>query len=153
LNKFNITIIVLLILAGVSISLVVGDNGVLTQAQNSSKETEVAKAKEAVETAISSIQANFVSVHAANRNLMFMGYLGATGNDPDSQLTSTNCGGYTVAYTMPTGDIEATSVGVGNVLVNGKYYWFQVTGTSNKLGATVVWNTTSTTTNTTAPDF
>ncbi len=38
-----ITIIVLLILAGVSISLVVGDNGVLNKAQKSIVETEKAK--------------------------------------------------------------------------------------------------------------
>ena len=56
-----ITIIVLLILAGVSISLVVGDNGVLTQATNASKNTSVAEAKEAVEQAVSSCQGAFVS--------------------------------------------------------------------------------------------
>ena len=43
-----ITIIVMLILAGVSISLVVGDNGVLTQAQNLDPIQERATLKEAV---------------------------------------------------------------------------------------------------------
>ena len=43
-----ITIIVLLILAGVSISLVVGDNGVLTQAQNASTKTNQASADSAI---------------------------------------------------------------------------------------------------------
>ena len=46
-----ITIIVLLILAGVSISLVVGDNGVLTQATNSVETNRKASAKEDVEMA------------------------------------------------------------------------------------------------------
>ena len=41
-----ITIIVLLILAGVTISMVVGDNGVLKQAQNAKIKTEKAKDKE-----------------------------------------------------------------------------------------------------------
>ncbi len=56
-----ITIIVLLILAGVSISLVVGDNGVLTQAQNASKKTTSASEKEAIEFAISDVQVDILT--------------------------------------------------------------------------------------------
>ena len=41
-----ITIIVLLILAGVSLSLVLGDNGIINKAQNSKLETEIAEEKE-----------------------------------------------------------------------------------------------------------
>ena len=41
-----ITIIVLLILAGVSIAMLTGQNGILTQAQNSAEQTEIANAKE-----------------------------------------------------------------------------------------------------------
>ena len=41
-----ITIIVLLILAGVSIAMLTGENGILTQAQNAKNKTEEAKAKE-----------------------------------------------------------------------------------------------------------
>ena len=41
-----ITIIVLLILAGVSIAMLTGSNGILTQAQNASTQTEIAEAKE-----------------------------------------------------------------------------------------------------------
>ena len=41
-----ITIIVLLILAGVSIAMLTGQNGILTQAQNASAQTEIAEAKE-----------------------------------------------------------------------------------------------------------
>ena len=41
-----ITIIVLLILAGVSIAMLTGQNGILTQAQNASTQTEIAEAKE-----------------------------------------------------------------------------------------------------------
>ncbi len=43
-----ITIIVLLILAGVSIAMLTGDNGILTQAQNASEETEIGKEKEQI---------------------------------------------------------------------------------------------------------
>ena len=41
-----ITIIVLLILAGVSIAMLTGDNGIITQAQNAKEETEESKEKE-----------------------------------------------------------------------------------------------------------
>ncbi len=43
-----ITIIVLLILAGVSIAMLTGENGILTQAQNASKQTEIAEEKEQI---------------------------------------------------------------------------------------------------------
>ena len=47
-----ITIIVLLILAGVSIAMLTGQNGILTQAQNAKQATEGAAAKEKVEIAV-----------------------------------------------------------------------------------------------------
>ena len=43
-----ITIIVLLILASVSIAMLTGENGILTQAQNAKDETEKASAMEEV---------------------------------------------------------------------------------------------------------
>ena len=46
-----ITIIVLLILAGVSIAMLTGQNGILTQAQNASEQTEVGAEKEAISLA------------------------------------------------------------------------------------------------------
>ena len=45
LIAFVITIIVLLILAGVSIAMLTGQNGILTQAQNAKNRTEEAKEK------------------------------------------------------------------------------------------------------------
>lgn len=56
-----ITIIVLLILAGVSISLVVGDNGVLSNATNAADKTNQASVESAVGLAISSAQTQFLS--------------------------------------------------------------------------------------------
>ena len=41
-----VTIIVLIILAGVSINILVGDNGIITQAQKAKEETEIAKNEE-----------------------------------------------------------------------------------------------------------
>ena len=50
-----ITIIVMLILAGVSISLVVGENGVLTQAQNAGDATKRGEAQQAIELAFADL--------------------------------------------------------------------------------------------------
>ena len=47
-----ITIIVLLILAGVSIAMLTGDNGILNNADRAAKETAIANAKEKVSTAV-----------------------------------------------------------------------------------------------------
>ena len=51
-----ITIIVLLILAGVSIAMLTGENGILTQAQNARNKTEEAEEKERIQLAITEAQ-------------------------------------------------------------------------------------------------
>ena len=73
-----ITIIVLLILAGVSISLVVGDNGVLTQSQNAKKKTEEANAIEEISMAWSSIYTDYLVDSSANPNIQKNGYFTLT---------------------------------------------------------------------------
>ena len=50
-----VTIIVLIILAGVSISMLVGDNGIITQAQKAKLDTEIANEKEAVSIAYTGV--------------------------------------------------------------------------------------------------
>ena len=47
-----VTIIVLIILAGVSIAMLVGENGIITQAQRAKEETEEAQEKEGIELAL-----------------------------------------------------------------------------------------------------
>ena len=53
-----ITIIVLLILAGVSIAMLTGDNGILTRANEAEKENLIGKEKEQVKLAIQSLRIN-----------------------------------------------------------------------------------------------
>ncbi len=53
-----ITIIVLLILAGVSIAMLTGDNGILTKAQSAGSETAISEIKEQVTLAINEILMN-----------------------------------------------------------------------------------------------
>lgn len=56
-----ITIIVLLILAGVTIAMVVGDNGILSRARQSKFEQEAAEALENLQTAASALTAELVA--------------------------------------------------------------------------------------------
>lgn len=51
-----VTIVVLLILAGVSISMVLGNNGIVTKAQASQAAQDKAYAKEVVESGLKSVQ-------------------------------------------------------------------------------------------------
>ena len=51
-----VTIVVLLILAGVSISMVLGNNGIVTKAQSSQAAQDKAYAKEVVESGLKSVQ-------------------------------------------------------------------------------------------------
>ena len=57
-----ITIIVLLILAGVSIAMLTGDNGILTKASDSKKESLKAEAKEQVSMAVNTNMANKLDI-------------------------------------------------------------------------------------------
>ena len=61
-----ITIIVLLILAGVSISLVIGNNGVLTQASSSVLTNNVAAVKEDLSVALAACETKYYTEWAQN---------------------------------------------------------------------------------------
>lgn len=63
-----ITIIVLLILAGVSIAMLTGNNGVLTQAKNASSDTKVAEAKESVSLKVNELVSEFYEEKYVNSN-------------------------------------------------------------------------------------
>lgn len=53
-----ITIIVLLILAGVTLAMVMGDSGIFTKANNAAKETRISNARDAVRLAILEVTAD-----------------------------------------------------------------------------------------------
>ena len=65
-----ITIIVLLILAGVSISMLTGDNGIITQAQKAKEKTEEAKIREEqqLESLLNKITSEVPSEEGYNAN-------------------------------------------------------------------------------------
>ena len=88
-----LNIIVLLILAGVSIAILTGENGILTQAQNSQRETEIGEEKEqialAYNGAIAEKQSTDVTADDLNRNF---GY-------NDTKATATGSNPITVIFT------------------------------------------------------
>ena len=57
-----ITIIVLLILAGVSIAMLTGNNGILTQANNAKTQTEIGTEKEQLSLAVTDVRTNGLSI-------------------------------------------------------------------------------------------
>ena len=61
-----ITIIVLLILAGVTIAMIMGDNGILNQATRASEETIIADEKETISLALAGIKTKLESVGKDN---------------------------------------------------------------------------------------
>ena len=54
-----VTIVVLLILAGVAIAMLRGDNGILTESQKAASETKIGEATEAVSNAINELTTEF----------------------------------------------------------------------------------------------
>ncbi len=78
-----ITIIVLLILAGVSIALVTGDNGLLGQATRAGAETQVAEAKEMAIMDVSALVAQYYEDRYVNKQST-----GATGTTATAYVKS-----------------------------------------------------------------
>ena len=78
-----ITIIVLLILAGVTIATLTGENGILTKASEASEQTEIGDEKEKVELSATGAIAenNGGEITRTNLNKEFTSYIGTEGTD------------------------------------------------------------------------
>lgn len=122
-----VTIIVLLILAGVSISLVLGNNGVLTQASGAVTKTNVAKVKEDVDLALSSLQADYYIAMTTDSSISskfytvqkLSGYLTAGVILVDSHKAQIS--------TTATPETDLATGTTYYVLYNGVYYEFKLT--------------------------
>ena len=78
-----ITIIVLLILAGVSIAMLTGENGILTQATNAKTETAEAEAIERINLALNAVKSAIYEQQIDDTT-----YNGGTGNTLDLALVT-----------------------------------------------------------------
>ena len=121
-----ITIIVLLILAGVSIAMLTGENGILNQASKAGSSTQVAEAKELAGIDVSTALSKFYEDKYTNANTT----LGST--TPGQYLTSGNnvTSSYPDKYTISAGKITITPLTDG-----GK----QVKGTINSTTGAITW--------------
>ena len=124
-----ITIIVLLILAGVTIALVVGDNGILNQAVNAADETNRANAQTELEMAVSAVVADWSGAR----------YLDGIDETLEEYLTQDR-----VEANMNTDDYTITAFALNTdegVTVNyrGKDYKFTVEITSSGNSAKVTY--------------
>ena len=97
-----ITIIVLLILAGVSISLVVGDNGVLSNATTAVDNTSLASVQSEVELAIESCQTDFYAAYVEDNSANFTDYLTHT------NLQDYMSSGYTLGSSYSGSSVSGT---------------------------------------------
>lgn len=86
-----ITIVVLLILAGVTISMVLGPNGVLTNSRKAKENSARGTANDALSTALSSLSTDYY----AN---------GVSGVMLDTQVTETNLKAILTGYEIKVGD-------------------------------------------------
>ena len=132
-----ITIIVLLILAGVSIAMLTGDNGILSNATRSVSETNIAEDREAAILALSDaysdyLEAKYVNTPATTDTfIQFLTTNAATYlNDPDHFTYTTTSGVViTTKSTNAEGKQEFATVDTdGGITDTG---WTPATSTSN----------------------
>jgi len=138
-----ITIIVLLILAGVSISLVMGDNGVLSQANNAVNSTELASVKDEVSMAMTTVQTNYYATYgnttgrssiakeltdATKMSKEFPNaskvevFVNAAGDDAQIQYTHTNGNKYVVDLKPTTESVTVEKVEAATAFTNPSGY-------------------------------
>lgn len=98
-----ITIVVLLILAGVTISMVLGPNGVLTNSQKAKDNSAKGTANDALSTALSSVSTDYYTKDGASTGTM-LEYL-----QSDNVSLSTLAPGYTYAFSDGGKTITMTS--------------------------------------------
>ena len=110
-----ITIIVLLILAGVSIAMLTGENGVLTKATEAKDQTGIAQEKEEITMAYASAKANKVDKVSepvtASELQSELDKLNSEGTaDDDSELTVTYPNGHIYTIDQTTGTITGSEI-------------------------------------------
>ncbi len=121
-----VTIIVLLILAGVSISMVVGQNGILTRTQGSVNNQNAASAREKLSMAISSIEMGYNTAWASNTNLVRTDYY--TSDLLKTELVNNGCANDSG---VTDGSLTGANGATVKVNMNGNYTFTKVKVDSN----------------------
>ena len=124
-----ITIIVLLILAGVSISLVIGQNGVLSKATNAVSENEKANVEQELKLGVADCQIEYYDAWVSNQSVeKWSYYKKATIED--------SCTSGTITMTDPT--TEVTEITGTYQVTNGGKYNFTITVSDGTVTVTPV---------------
>ena len=109
-----ITIIVLLILAGVSIAMLTGQNGILTRANEAKDDTAVAEAVERINMELSAVYALVLSGDITGNEFTSTDLEGIEDNLPDDYVVSEP--GATLTITPPTS--VQSKITNGSVTIN-----------------------------------
>lgn len=126
-----ITIIVLLILAGVSIAMLTGDNGLLTKSRQATVDNAIAAAKDEVSLAAQTGMSNYLEAKYTGGNVT------GTGNTAGDlikkeidALSDAKKHGTTISATTTTVTItyEGRSI-EGTIATDGTLTWGSITGT------------------------
>lgn len=123
-----ITIIVMLILAGVSLSMVMGEGSVLNQARDAVDTTELSSVKDEIGMALGSAQTNYYAKYASTTGRVTM----------QQSLLSLEKNEFTSAKEV---EIIAPTTGTGKILYtleNGNVYYCEFTITDNSLTAKII---------------
>lgn len=112
-----ITIIVLLILAGVSIAMLTGENGILKQAANATDETKIAEQKEDAMLQASELVSKYYEEKYVNSNSTVEATAGAYVKAQFKAKT----GSYT--YVSPTITLSVDSTITGTIQDDGTIKW------------------------------
>ena len=128
-----ITIIVLLILAGVSIAMLTGDNGILKNADRAAKETAIANAKEKVSTEVNEAMTNYYADKYADDQDVDLYDVVATavydceGTEDGATITVTpdTKPTTTPAEITVTVTYDSVTVATGTVTTGGVFTWAQ----------------------------
>ena len=124
-----ITIIVLLILAGVSISLVLGQNGVLTQASNAVIKNAAATAKQEVQMAAADATTAYYTAWTSNSQTTKLSAYTGNSNADGSTILRNNCQTAKAVDWYISGSTDAAAIIYVDYTSdsNNKHYYFSIT--------------------------
>ena len=136
-----VTIIVLLILAGVSIAMLSGQNGILNRASQATWQSKLGDAESTVALSVSNFLTDYYAVKYTNADSEYTGSHKITGTDTEETALKKGLNNaqselgddYAVVYTPKTADAAGT-IKI-QYQTNGKIY--EVTGTIS--GSNVTW--------------
>ena len=123
-----ITIIVLLILAGVSIAMLTGENGILTQAENAKTDTSDAEIADRINMALNGEFTNLLAEGHLSRPTASTAF-----GDADTILSANGLKGTDVTYTVST---------IGTTGTEATVLTIKATGSKGEISGSITYDST-----------